>query len=152
MQLPNSKWRPFLKIKIFIINKGMNQFLEHLLVTEKFSFGWESNYMPLTFWVSTLTIRPLRPPISHCPSILPTCLFYQPPLWPLWKMRNPSSYLIFSRMLIRYYKEWIIYVWKTNKQIWKCQGKVSEFCQWKKCEPRTITIHTVAYYSCCMHP
>ena len=28
-------------------------------MTEKFSFGWELNHMPLTFQVSALTARPL---------------------------------------------------------------------------------------------
>ena len=38
-------------------------------MTEKLSFGKESNHMPLTFWASALTTRPLRQPISHCPFI-----------------------------------------------------------------------------------
>ena len=40
---------------------------EHLKLTEKFSLGWESNHMPLTFQVSTLPTRPLRQLLSHCP-------------------------------------------------------------------------------------
>ena len=41
----------------YIINIGM-KFFEYIIMTEKFSFGWESNYTTLKFWVSILTIRP----------------------------------------------------------------------------------------------
>ena len=42
-------------------------FFEHLKLTEKFSLVWESNHMPLTFWVSTQTATPPRQLLSHCP-------------------------------------------------------------------------------------
>ena len=37
--------------KKIIINKGI-KFLKNLIMTEKFSFGWEANHTPITFWVS----------------------------------------------------------------------------------------------------
>ena len=38
---------------------------EHHNLTEKFSFRWELNHMPLTFQLSTITTRPLKPFLSH---------------------------------------------------------------------------------------
>ena len=73
---------------------------KHLIMTEKFSFGWMSNHMPLTFQVSALTTRPQRPPISHCPSIQRTC--FTEHHCGHCKMQNPSRYSIFSKMLIGY--------------------------------------------------
>ena len=48
------------------LNKGIYSF-EHCNLTEKFSFRWELNHMPLIFWASILTTRSLRPLLSNCP-------------------------------------------------------------------------------------